>query len=248
MTGEDCPNSERRQASDALVEWLTALLSAMPLNQSLRPHEKGSPRSPEVEGVAREGTPATVPGRSTVSPTGTSRSGREDADENSQGNGSCRGDEEMEETRRCMREEARSAVLRTLAALFTGCDNNTRHASAAQIVEPVAEEETRLVPLCLKLLWGCGGAAEPRGKGRGASYAIGSAKETPEETKAKEQTGSTAVPAGRKVELLKVIGNACFRCKKAQDLVREVGGLPLVLNHCAVDAANPLLRCVTVEA
>ncbi|CAN0500347.1 unnamed protein product, partial [Ectocarpus sp. 8 AP-2014] len=51
-----------------------------------------------------------------------------------------------------------------------------------------------------------------------------------------------AVPAGRKVELLKVIGNACFRCRRSQDLVRQEGGLPLVLNHCAVDEANPLLR------
>ncbi|CAN0360376.1 unnamed protein product, partial [Ectocarpus sp. 12 AP-2014] len=45
-----------------------------------------------------------------------------------------------------------------------------------------------------------------------------------------------------KVELLKVIGNACFRCRRSQDLVREEGGLPLVLNHCAVDETNPLLR------
>ncbi|CAN0523869.1 unnamed protein product, partial [Scytosiphon promiscuus] len=54
--------------------------------------------------------------------------------------------------------------------------------------------------------------------------------------------GPAGVPAGRKVELLKVIGNACFRCRPSQDLVRDVGALPLVLNHCAVDGANPLLR------
>lgn len=50
------------------------------------------------------------------------------------------------------------------------------------------------------------------------------------------------VPSGRKAELLKVVGNACFRCQPAQDLVREEVGLPLVLNHCGVDEANPLLR------
>lgn len=34
---------------------------------------------------------------------------------------------------------------------------------------------------------------------------------------------------------------AC-RCRQAQDQVRELGALSLLLNHCNVDSSNPFLR------
>lgn len=126
---------------------------------------------------------------------------------------------EAELTRRRMREEARSAVLRALAVLLASCDNETRRSAA--------EGGSRLVPLCLSLLSACGSTAAPED-----SVNLGD-----------ESTSATRrAPVGRKGELLKVIGNACFRCPKAQDSVREAGDLPLVLNHCAIDKDNPLLR------
>ncbi|CAM9177532.1 unnamed protein product [Scytosiphon promiscuus] len=97
--------------------------------------------------------------------------------------------------------------------------------------------ERRLVPLCLRLLRGCGAAAGPKAEFRGRMVSEGARVGT-----ACLPRAAGGVPAGRKVELLKVIGNACFRCKSSQDLVREEGGLPLVLSHCGVDEANPLLR------
>lgn len=123
--------------------------------------------------------------------------------------------------------------------------------------------ERRLVPLCLRLLRGCGTAARPEAKvvdGNDASCsgespaAVAAARGAGVSTHKKSGEGlaggarvgaavcSPGVPAGRKVELLKVIGNACFRCPSAQDLVREEGGLPVVLSHCGVDEANTLLR------
>lgn len=181
-----------------------------------------------------------------------------------------------------MREEARSAVLRTLAALLAGCGDKTRRAATPRTPQGVpaacnsvppppppptlptaAHPETRLVPLCLRLLHGCGGAAEPTPTVKRSSSPAAPGRRVPAaavaaaaaavkpgvapgragEAGAAEPVGAVrGVPAGRKAELLKVIGNACFRCRAAQDLVRWEGGLPLVLNHCGVDEANPLLR------
>lgn len=286
VTGGERPStSQQRQACHALVAWLVGLLSSMPLTQSLSP----PPRH--------------------------------------------RGDGDTEHARRCMREEARSAVLRALATLLAGCDDETRCAAAvaaavggggagkggseaaprnppmaptstaapetaapeacATLAEADAttttskgpfstecvpangvtgvedygetrrtavtvsspapapslpqgdEPEARLVPLCLQLLRACGGAAEPKADGDSK----GEAEEASGGTRGgsghlAQGVGRLGVPVGRKVELLKVIGNACFRCRASQDSVREVGGLTLVLNHCAVDGGNPFLRYI----
>ena len=174
--------------------------------------------------------------------------------------------EDAELARRRMREEARSAVLRALAALLTGCDEETRRGAAgstfsAAPVSSVTETDLRgtgeaesapptqrgdgLVPLCLSLLSACGGAAEPERRLGGEvprTSRVTSRMEGGCEVEDGGMERTALAPAGRKVELMKVIGNACFRCQEAQDLARELGGLPLVLNHCAVDGENPLLR------
>lgn len=126
---------------------------------------------------------------------------------------------EDELARRRMREEARSSVLRALAVLLASCDNETRRTAA--------EGGSRLMPLCLSLLSACGSTVLPEAKVN---------------TGDKTTSATCRAPSGRKAELLKVIGNACFRCPKAQDSVREADGLPLVLNHCTIDGDNPLLR------
>lgn len=215
------------------------------------------------------------------------------------------GDLETAATRRRMREELRSAVLRALATLLARCDVGTRRAAAgyrapdrvikssrdqngtvftesglvsgafvggadhasvygdyvgidfgrsqelsldsrSSVPDPpqppkAATERGRgpgrgLVPLCLELLSWCGSAAEPNAK----IVTIETGVEC--DNVATEATGRRGVPTGRKAELLKVIGNTCFRCEVSQDMVRELGALPLILNHCAVDGGNPLLR------
>ena len=148
------------------------------------------------------------------------------------------------------RDEVAAEAARASAANSGG---STVDARACVLTPPpqTAQPQTRLVPLCLRLLSGCGGAAEPKpgvdaSRGSAPVVAVAVATAIPQAAQqgdtANYGVGSTGVPAGRKVELLKVIGNACFRCRSSQDLVRDVGGLPLVLNHCAVDGANPLLR------
>lgn len=203
---------------------------------------------------------------------------------NDKAHGTPGGDLETETTRRRMREEARSAVLRALGTLLAGCDDDTRQVAAnyratepgcaaspedrqntrvcmaagapARAVPtldtaaargpgfgPGGEREQRgLVDLCVRLLSGCGGAAEP--KARVVDHVGRSGMEEYESGVDVDggATGRLGVPVGRKAQLLKVIGNACFRCRISQERVRELGALPLVLNHCAVDGGNPLLR------
>lgn len=297
MTGGERPDPQQSQACDALVAWLVGLLSAMPLGQNLLPQTNTA-------------TAATATGA---------------VEEEEDGVDGEIVDWETERVRRRMCEEARSSVLRTLAALLAGCGDETRRtavtraaasvptsdmpAAAAAAAKPPgatngnchgaecavpavlqtpgdetrashavpppttttttaaapigSQPKIRLVPRCLRLLRGCGGAAEPKptvkpssagtsGRG-GSTTATAAAAATVAAEEAENLAGGSrgawdaagvpgGVPAGRKVELLKVIANACFRCRDAQDSVREEGGLPLVLNHCAVDGANPLLR------
>ncbi len=265
VTGGEHSSPQQRQACDALVAWLVGLLAAMPLDQSLLPRASApSASAAAAEPVAK---PPEQPLPSSPSPS-SSVAGEEGERREQDDTGGERVDTETERVRRSMREEARSAVLRTLATLLAGCGDETRHtASSAAASAMVGHLETRLVPLCLRLLHGCGGAADPKTAGveppggggpEGAAAAAAAEMAAAAAASGGEPLGEArrsasartppklsrgAVPAGRKVELLKVIGNACFRCRASQDSVREEGGLPLVLNHCAVDGANPLLRC-----
>ncbi|CAG8465761.1 12145_t:CDS:2 [Acaulospora colombiana] len=45
-----------------------------------------------------------------------------------------------------------------------------------------------------------------------------------------------------KRNIVKVIGNMSFENKIVQDEVRELGGIPLVLNQCNIDDNNPYIR------
>lgn len=47
---------------------------------------------------------------------------------------------------------------------------------------------------------------------------------------------------GLKTHLVRIIANMSFECPEVQDLVRERGGLHLVLNHFLIDENNPFLR------
>lgn len=291
------PTWDQTEARIALVAWLVGVLSSMPLDQSLRSRNSPATAVPLARTAGPMAAEATA-GAPEAAATSEKMSGdvsnireadvRRRDDDND-------GVSAEERVRRRMREEARSSVLRALATVLTGCDDEVRRAAATatsaaagdeavaipQVTTrggerectapahapagstgscadvtvcdttlqppppPSAEPETRLVPLCLMLLWGCGGAAEPKAGVSGESPAA-AGRAPPnvamESAPFDEGVGRAGVPAGRKADLLKVIGNACFRCRAAQDLVREVGGLPLVLNHCAVDGANPLLR------
>eukprot|EP01034_Spumella_vulgaris_P022020 gene22020-28114_t len=42
--------------------------------------------------------------------------------------------------------------------------------------------------------------------------------------------------------VLQLLGNTVYRCKDAQNLLRECGGLATVLSHCVTDFSNPLAR------
>lgn len=319
----------------------------MPLCQSLLPPTgTAQPPTPAAAKIPAAEAAAVAAAARNPPPSSSSAGDEERRDE-------VAADVETERVRGSMREEARSAVLRALAALLVGCGDETRQqiaasaaatetgaetAAAVKVAPPTAGEETQqpatlglaagqaeetarltenataaaaggasegeepevararpaseddggcggslpltlttatpvtvqpeprgLVPICLRLLHGCGGAAEPnpaascgtfsRKQGSTASAAVvpGDGETAPNGSNHRVAPGTGrvgsapslpggAVPAGRKVELLKVIGNACFRCRRSQDLVREEGGLPLVLNHCTVDEANPLLR------
>jgi len=41
---------------------------------------------------------------------------------------------------------------------------------------------------------------------------------------------------------LQLIGNLVYRCKEGQDLVRDAGGLPIIMSRCTTDFKNPLAR------
>jgi hypothetical protein len=47
---------------------------------------------------------------------------------------------------------------------------------------------------------------------------------------------------GYKSNLIRILGNICHSHRENQDLIRQHGGIPLILNHCAVDYENPYLR------
>jgi ataxin-10 len=49
-------------------------------------------------------------------------------------------------------------------------------------------------------------------------------------------------PFGYRSALIRIIGNMCYHHAIHQDLVREKGFLPLILNHCNLDDTNPLVR------
>lgn len=49
-------------------------------------------------------------------------------------------------------------------------------------------------------------------------------------------------PFGYRSGIIRAIGNLSFRYSAHQDVVRELGYLPLFLNHCNIDDANPLIR------
>lgn len=46
---------------------------------------------------------------------------------------------------------------------------------------------------------------------------------------------------GFKACLVRLIGNLCWRHKENQDQVRELDGIPLLLDCCSIDARNPLM-------
>lgn len=52
----------------------------------------------------------------------------------------------------------------------------------------------------------------------------------------------TQEPFGYRSGMIRVLGNMCHRHSEHQDLVRDEGYLPLFLNHCNIDDANPLIR------
>nr|CCA15377.1 conserved hypothetical protein [Albugo laibachii Nc14] len=54
--------------------------------------------------------------------------------------------------------------------------------------------------------------------------------------------GDIRVPPGYRSHMIAVIGNLCYRARVHQDLLRRLGGIPLVLNHCIIDERNPLIR------
>ncbi|KAL0589474.1 hypothetical protein ABG067_002378 [Albugo candida] len=49
-------------------------------------------------------------------------------------------------------------------------------------------------------------------------------------------------PSGYRSHIIAVIGNICYRSRNHQDLLRQLGGIALVLNHCIIDERNPLIR------
>ncbi|KAJ3074206.1 hypothetical protein HDU98_011863 [Podochytrium sp. JEL0797] len=45
-----------------------------------------------------------------------------------------------------------------------------------------------------------------------------------------------------KGDSVKVLSSISFRCKVAQDEVRRVGGIPVLLSHCIIDDTNPFIK------
>lgn len=61
-------------------------------------------------------------------------------------------------------------------------------------------------------------------------------------TNATASQDQTQEPFGYRSGMIRVLGNMCYRHSEHQDLVRDEGYLPLFLNHCNIDDANPLIR------
>ncbi|KAK0167716.1 hypothetical protein PV327_001588 [Microctonus hyperodae] len=53
---------------------------------------------------------------------------------------------------------------------------------------------------------------------------------------------------GFKAALIRLIGNLIFRNKKNQDTVKDIDGIPLLLDCCNIDARNPLIMQWTILA
>eukprot|EP01126_Amoeba_proteus_P009027 TRINITY_DN13434_c0_g1_i2.p1 TRINITY_DN13434_c0_g1~~TRINITY_DN13434_c0_g1_i2.p1 ORF type:complete len:155 (+),score=38.12 TRINITY_DN13434_c0_g1_i2:875-1339(+) len=49
-------------------------------------------------------------------------------------------------------------------------------------------------------------------------------------------------PSALKSQLTRIIANLSFHSSLSQNLVRELGGLPVLLNNCIIDDSNPFLR------
>lgn len=272
MGGEE-PSPEQRQTSKGIASWLESLLISMPMNQNLNPRPEGrggstrphlttnmgelindsgskaaetcstSPPVPSCTEIAISPPVHTDAGVSTAVSTDSSQ----ERGEKLKSNGNFL---EAEATRLRMREEARSATLRALAALLAGCDGATRERMATRCPAELSSEQLAsfisgrggLLPLCLRLLVDCGGRAQSSVKNVASRGGVPSRWQEEGIGNAAGTTRQGDFPTGRKAELIQVIGNACFRCRDAQDFVREIGGLPLILNHCAIDDNNPLLR------
>ncbi|XP_041072178.1 ataxin-10 isoform X2 [Carcharodon carcharias] len=55
-------------------------------------------------------------------------------------------------------------------------------------------------------------------------------------------TPHTSHPAmGFKAHLIHLIGNLCYNNNENQDKVRELGGIPLILDNCSIDDNNPFM-------
>ncbi|XP_078679036.1 ataxin-10-like [Branchiostoma floridae x Branchiostoma belcheri] len=46
---------------------------------------------------------------------------------------------------------------------------------------------------------------------------------------------------GLKRDLIRLLGNMCFQNRSNQDKVRELEGIPLILDHCSIDDHNPYI-------
>ena len=50
------------------------------------------------------------------------------------------------------------------------------------------------------------------------------------------------LPRGFKSELIRCVGNLCFRHHGRQEYIRSAGGLEIMLNHCHIEDKHPFLR------
>ena len=55
-------------------------------------------------------------------------------------------------------------------------------------------------------------------------------------------TSGSGIPQGLMGDIVRIVGNASADCKRNQDLVREEGGLLLILDSCRIDTHNPFIR------
>jgi hypothetical protein len=58
----------------------------------------------------------------------------------------------------------------------------------------------------------------------------------------KSKFGIIDMTFGLKKEIITIIGNLCYKHKGIQDEIRELGGIPIILNHTSVDENNPFIR------